>query len=75
MNLENDSGLTALHPSAFLFLPSDRRVPPGECGFTSSAGDPGTNGVISKIAAELGIKANLPNMQLLFLRRLLLRRL
>jgi hypothetical protein len=24
------------------------RVPPGECGFTSSDGDPGTNGVISK---------------------------
>src|ERR1051325_3669656 len=38
---------------SFILLPStfilwDRRVPPGECGFTSSDGDPGTNGVISK---------------------------
>jgi hypothetical protein len=39
------------------FFHSDRRVPPGECGFTSSDGDPGTNGVITKLAAELGIKA------------------
>jgi len=39
------------------FFLSDRRVPPGECGFTSSDGDPGTNGVITKLAAEDGIKA------------------
>ena len=32
---------------------SYRRVPPGECGFTSSDGDPGTNGVITKLAAKL----------------------
>ena len=44
-----------LLPSYF-FL-SDRRVPPGECGFTSSDGDPGTNGVITRLAAEGGIKA------------------
>ena len=41
---------------SFVFAP-DRRVPPGEYGFTSSDGDPGTNGVITKLAAELGIKA------------------
>src|SRR5207244_3129611 len=40
-------------PRHFILLPSyfflsDRRVPPGECGFTSSDGNPGTNGVISK---------------------------
>src|SRR5690349_19038682 len=45
----------------FILLPSyfflsDRRVPPGECGLASSDGDPGTNGVISKLAAELEIK-------------------
>jgi hypothetical protein len=41
---------------SYFFL-SDRRVPPGECGFTSSDRDPGTNGVITKLAAERGIKA------------------
>src|SRR5204862_7677913 len=35
---------------------SFRRVSPGECGLTSSDGDPGTNGVITKLAPELGIK-------------------
>jgi len=30
------------------FFLSDRRVPPGECGSTSSDGNPGTNGVIYK---------------------------
>src|SRR5258708_1509963 len=39
------------------------RVSPGECGFTSSDGDPGTNGVISKLAAEQVIKAILPLLQ------------
>src|ERR1043166_2284924 len=39
-------GSFILLPSTFIL--SDRRVPPGECGFTSSDGDPGTNGVISK---------------------------
>src|SRR5438067_1409431 len=37
--------------SSFWILTSSflrRRVPPGECGFTSSDGNPGTNGVISK---------------------------
>ena len=33
------------------------RVPPGECGFESSDGNPGTNGAITKLAAERGIKA------------------
>ena len=46
----------------FILLPSyfflsDRRVPPGECGFTFGNGNPGTNGVITKLAAERGIKA------------------
>src|ERR1700730_1940713 len=48
---------SALHPSAFLFFLSDCRVSPGECGFTSSDGNPGTNGVITKLAAEGGIKS------------------
>src|SRR6267143_53180 len=30
------------------FILSDCRVSPGECGLTSSDGDPGTNGVILK---------------------------
>jgi len=38
------------------FILSDCRVSPGECGFTSSDGNPGTNGVITKLAAERGIK-------------------
>ena len=42
--------------SSYFFL-SDCRVPPGECGFTSSDGDPGTNGVITKLAVEREIKA------------------
>src|ERR1043166_2111142 len=50
-----------LLPSYF-FL-SDRRVPPGECGFTSGDGDPGTNGVITKLAAERRIKAKSANLQ------------
>ncbi len=33
------------------------RVPPGECGFTSSDGDPGTNGVITRLATKPRIKA------------------
>jgi hypothetical protein len=33
-----------------------RRVPPGERDLTSSDGDPGTNGVISKLAAKVRIK-------------------
>jgi hypothetical protein len=41
---------------SYFFL-SDRRVSPGECGLASSDGNPGTNGVIYKLAAELGIKA------------------
>jgi hypothetical protein len=41
---------------SYFFL-SDGRVSPGECGLASSDGDPGTNGVISKLAAEIGIKA------------------
>jgi hypothetical protein len=39
------------------FFLSDRRVPPGECGFTSSDGNPGTNGAVTKLAAERGINA------------------
>jgi len=39
------------------------RVPPGECGFTSRNGNPGTNGVIKKLAAELAIKAESPILQ------------
>ena len=39
------------------FFLSIGRVPPGECGSTSSDGNPGTNGVITKLAAEGGIKA------------------
>src|SRR5262249_18156418 len=34
--------------STILNLQLVRRVPPGECSLTSSDGDPGTNGVISK---------------------------
>ena len=46
----------------FILLPSyfflsDCRVSPGECGFTSSDGSPGTNGVITKLAVERGIKS------------------
>jgi hypothetical protein len=33
-----------------------RRVPPGECGFTSSDGDPGTNGVTLKTRCGTGNK-------------------
>jgi len=33
-----------------------RRVSPGERDLTSSNGDPGTNGVISKTRCEVGIK-------------------
>jgi hypothetical protein len=36
---------------------ADRRVPPGECGLASSDGDPGTNGAITKLAAECRIKS------------------
>jgi len=39
------------------FILSDCRVSPGECGFQSSDGNPGTNGVITKLAAERGIKS------------------
>jgi hypothetical protein len=48
MNQEKSS---ARGTASFCLLTSSfqkRRVPPGECGFTSSDGDPGTNGVISK---------------------------
>jgi hypothetical protein len=44
--------------SAFL-----HRVPPGECGFTSSNGNPGTYGAVSKLATKFGIKTILPNLQ------------
>jgi len=52
----------------FIILPSyfflsDCRVPPGECGFTSSDGDPGTNGVLQKLAAKRGIKMILAFLQ------------
>src|SRR5204862_3661183 len=46
-----DSGFWIVLLSDFRYLLSGiphRRVSPGECGFTSSDGDPGTNGVISK---------------------------
>jgi hypothetical protein len=39
-------GFFSFHPSAFIL--SDRRVPPGEYGFASSDGNPGTNGAIFK---------------------------
>jgi hypothetical protein len=39
-------GFFILPPSTIIL--STRRVSPGECGFTSSDGIPGTNGVISK---------------------------
>jgi hypothetical protein len=35
-----------------------RRVSPGEYGLASSDGSPGTNGVITKLAAERPIKSN-----------------
>jgi hypothetical protein len=59
------------------FFLSDRRVPPGECGSTSSDENPGTNGVIIKLAAEHGIKAKSAILQALNLlggRRFLRRR-
>src|SRR5215471_12331662 len=40
-----------------------RRVPPGERDLTSSDGDPGTNGVISKTRCELGIKTKFAILQ------------
>jgi hypothetical protein len=40
-----------------------RRVPPGECGLASSDGDPGTNGVITKLAAEYAIKSDCALLQ------------
>jgi len=45
----------------FIILPSyfflsDCRVSPGECGLASSDGDPGTNGVLQKLAAKRAIK-------------------
>src|ERR687887_1363743 len=43
--------------SCYFFL-ADRRVPPGEYGFTSSDGDPGTNGVISKTRCGAWNKEN-----------------
>jgi hypothetical protein len=46
-----------IHHSNTPLLHLLRRVPPGECGLASSDGDPGTNGVITKLAAEQGIKA------------------
>ena len=51
------------HACGFIILPlstfilSDCRVSPVECRFTSSDGNPGTNGVITKLAAERGIKS------------------
>jgi len=40
-----------------------RRVSPGERDLTSSDGDPGTNGVISKLAAEGWIKRGSAHLQ------------
>src|SRR4030095_4240146 len=50
------------------FFLSDRRVPPGECGPTPSDGNPGTNGVIIKLAAEHGIKAKSAILQALIVK-------
>ena len=50
------------------FFLSDRRVPPGECGSTSSDENPGTNGVIIKLAAEHGIKAKSAILQALIVK-------
>jgi hypothetical protein len=38
------------------FFLSDHRVPPGECGFASSDGNPGTNGVVTKTRCGAGNK-------------------
>src|SRR5436190_13238944 len=49
-----------LPPSSFL----SRRVSPGECGFASSDGDPGTNGAtFQKLAAECGINTICAKLQ------------
>ncbi|PYJ30823.1 MAG: hypothetical protein DMF24_08085 [Verrucomicrobia bacterium] len=52
--------------SAILDLQFLRRVSPGECGLASSDGDPGTNGVFQKLAAELGINTQCTVLQPLF---------
>src|SRR6202043_4293428 len=55
-----DFGLTendfagANRKSKIQILKSCRRVSPGECGFTSSDGDPGTNGATSKTRCGTG---------------------
>jgi len=40
-----------------------RRVPPGECGFPSSDGDPGTNGATSKTRCGCTIKTKSEALQ------------
>jgi uncharacterized protein (TIGR02246 family) len=63
MSKDTKSVNSSLQYSVASLLHLLRRVPPGECGFTSSDGDPGTNGVIKKLAAELSIKAESPILQ------------
>src|SRR6266576_5612454 len=46
------------------FLPC--RVSPGECGFTSSDGDPGTNGVTSKTRCGRPMNTMTHEMQVAF---------
>src|SRR5947207_8109047 len=45
---------TPIHYSTTPLLHASRRVTPDECGFTSSDGDPGTNGATSKTRCGTG---------------------